>query len=67
MYVSQYSFSCKGLVSSIATTMNTPLLLGGPSSVRPKPLIPIYSRKLIPKLGRLVLDHWSLHVLHVGC
>ncbi len=56
----------QGLCSSVATTFNTPLLLGGPSSVRQHAwhisvcdLIKNFS------IGHMVLDSRSDHVFHI--
>lgn len=59
--------SSQGLCSSVATTFNTPLTLGGPSSVRfipsQTPLQHIQT-SVFPCSGHLVLDSWSMHVLY---
>ena len=57
----------KGLCSSVATTFNTPLLLGGPSSVRQHntPHISTYDSNRMFSIGNVVLDPWSDHVFHV--
>ena len=52
----------QGLCSSVATTLNTPLLLGGPSSVEFHASININTTSSIQ--GGMVLDSWNYHVLH---
>ena len=63
--VLKYSLGTKGLCSSVATTFNTPLLLGGPSSVRKHAaLISVYDSIRIFSKGNVVLDPRSDHVFH---
>jgi hypothetical protein len=57
----------KGLCSSVAMTFNTPLLLGGPSSVRQHniPHITAYDSNRMFSTGNVVLDPWIDHEFHV--
>ena len=55
-------YSEQGLCSSIAATLNTPLLLGGPSSVEFHALINVKSTSSIE--GGMVLDSWNYDVFH---
>ena len=54
----------QGVCSSIATTLNTPLLLGGPSSVSFCPLNKYEQSLIVVILGGLVLDPWICDVLY---
>ncbi|TFY72191.1 hypothetical protein EVG20_g808 [Dentipellis fragilis] len=62
-----FAFSIMGLCSSVATTFNTPLTLGGPSSVRDSSLSHLIALIIISvdDLGHLVLDPWRVHVLYL--
>ncbi len=54
----------QGLCSSVATTFNTPLLLGGPATVCAVILISNIARKNSYSLGRVVLDSRRFRLFH---